>query len=90
VKSNVFKEGKVLFGSQEFNILVEKPSLVSRPDFTIVPVVLKTGTKNIFSPGLKAQRYFLIFSLFVVPVGNTNQEKRSTYSLLPVGVTNQN
>ena len=30
---------------------MEKPSLVGRPDFIIVPVILKTGTKNIFSPG---------------------------------------
>ena len=65
--------------------------MVGQPDFTIVPVILKTRTKNIFSPGLKAQRYFLILptgtkDLFIVPVGNTNREKRSTYSLLPVGL----
>ena len=28
--------------------LVEKPSLVGRPNFTIVPIPLKTGTKNDF------------------------------------------
>jgi hypothetical protein len=28
--------------------LEEKPSLVGRPNFTIVPVPLKTGTKNDF------------------------------------------
>ena len=36
--------------------------MVGPPDFTIVPVILKTGNKNIFSPSLKALRNFLIFS----------------------------
>jgi hypothetical protein len=32
---------------------MEKPSLVGQPKFTIVPVAIKTGTKDVFSLGSK-------------------------------------
>ncbi len=53
----VFDYESTLFSSDHIS-LVEKPSLVGSPDFTIAPIVSKTGTKNIFNPGLKALRNF--------------------------------